>query len=69
MDDVPPIPNYKIVFSKGKFNGIHAYYTIRTEPDLSLGYAALWRIACRCNVCKEQLGRPWLPCVDMFEQP
>jgi hypothetical protein len=56
MDDVPFIPNYKIVFPKGKFNGIRAYYNIRTDPDLGLGYAALWRIACGCNACKEQLG-------------
>jgi hypothetical protein len=69
MDEAPPIPKYKIVFSKGKFNGIHAYYNIRMNPDLGLGYVALWRIACGCKMDKEQLGRPWLPYVDMFEQP
>ncbi len=42
IDDVPPIPNYKIVFPKSKFNGIRAYYNIHMDPDLSLGYAALW---------------------------
>ena len=69
MDDVPPIPNYKITFAKGRFNGLRAYYNIRTDPDLGLGFAALRRVACGCNACKEQLGRPWLPCVDMYEQP
>jgi hypothetical protein len=69
MDNVPPIPNYKIVYLTGKYNGIRAYYNIRTDPDLGLGYAALWRVACGCDACKEQLGRPWLQCADMFEQP
>ena len=69
MDDVPPIPNYKITFAKGRFNGLRAYYNIRTDPDLGLGFAALRRVACGCDACKEQLGRPWLPCVDMYEQP
>jgi hypothetical protein len=66
MDDVPPIPNYKITFLKGKFNGICGYYNIRMDPDLGLGFAALWRVGCGC---KEQLRRPWLPRVDMYEQP
>ena len=69
MDDVPPIPNYKIMFPKSKFNGIHAYYNIRMDPYLGLGYTALRRIACGCDACKEQLRRSWLPCSDMFEQP
>ena len=69
MDDVPPIPNYKITFAKGRFNELRAYYNIRTDPDLGLGFAALRRVACGCDACKEQLGRPWLPCVDMYEQP
>jgi hypothetical protein len=64
----PPIPNYKIVFSKGTFNGICAYYNIHMDPDLGLGYAALWHIACGCKACKEQLGRPWLPRANVFEQ-
>jgi hypothetical protein len=41
MDDVPPIPSFKIEFPKGKFNGMRAYYNIRTDPDLGLGFAAL----------------------------
>jgi hypothetical protein len=69
MDDVPPVPNYKIVFLKGKLNGIRVYYNIRTDPDLGLGCLALWCIACGYNACKEQLRRPWLLCIDMFEQP
>ena len=69
MDDVPPIPNYKIEFAKGKFNGIHAYYTIRMDPDLGLGFAALHHDACGWDACKEQLLRPWLLRVDMHEQP
>jgi hypothetical protein len=69
MDDVPPIPNFKIIFPKGKFNGLRAYYNIRTDPDLGLGFAALWRVACGCNACKEQLEMPWLPRVNKYEQP
>jgi hypothetical protein len=69
MDDVPPIPNFKIIFPKGKFNGLHAYYNIRTDPDIGLGFAALRRVVCGYNACKEQLGMPWLPRVNMYEQP
>ena len=69
MDNVPLIPNYKTKFPKGKFNGICVYYSIRTDPDLGLGFAALCCIACGFNGCKEQLARLWLPRVDMHEQP
>ncbi len=31
MDDVPPIPNYKIIFPMGYFNGICAYYNVCTD--------------------------------------
>ena len=68
MDDVPPIPNVKIKFPKRKFNGMHVYYSIRTDPDLGLGFAALCHVTCGCNACKEQLARPWMPCIDMHEQ-
>ncbi len=44
MDDVPPISNYRIMFSKGEFTGISAYYKISTDPDLGLGYVALWTL-------------------------
>jgi hypothetical protein len=53
LDDVPPTPNYEIMFPKGKFNWIRAYYNIRTDPDLVVGYAALWHVACGCNAGKE----------------
>ena len=36
MADVPPILEYKIVMEKGKYNGICAYYNIRTDPDLGV---------------------------------
>ena len=32
MDNVPIIPDWKIVFPKGKFNSVRAYYNIRTDP-------------------------------------
>ena len=69
MEDVSPIPNYKIEFPKGKINRIRAYYNIRTDPELGLGFAALCRVVCGCNVCKVHLARPWLPHIDMHEQP
>ncbi len=68
MDDVDTIPHYIIKFPKGKINGLRAYYNIRTDPDLGLGFAALHRVACGCYACKQQLKMPWLPCVDMHEQ-
>jgi hypothetical protein len=68
MGDVPTTPNFKIEFPKGKFNGMRAYYNIRTDPDLGLGFAALRCVACGCNACKEQLARPWMPGVDKHEQ-
>jgi hypothetical protein len=69
MDDVDTIPNYKIEFPKGKFNGLRAYYNIRTDPDLGLGFAALRRAACGCDACKQQFKMPWLPRINMHEQP
>ena len=47
MADVPIIPDWKISFPKGKYNGIRAYYNIRTDPDLGVGWAALCRLACQ----------------------
>ena len=32
MADVPIIPDWKISFPKGKYNGIRAYYNICTDP-------------------------------------
>ncbi len=68
MADVPIIPDWKISFRKGKYNGIRAYYNIRTDPDLGVGLAALRRVACGCGPCKEQLDKPWIPGVDMRGQ-
>ena len=69
MDDVPIIPDWKISFPKGKYNGIWAYYNIRTDPDMGIGWAALRRVACGCGSCKEQLKKPWMPGVEKREQP
>jgi hypothetical protein len=69
IDDVPLILDYKIVFGKGKFNGVHEYYNIRTDPDLDMGRAALQGIACGCEPCKDPLKTPWIPQVDKREQP
>jgi hypothetical protein len=33
MEDIPPIPDYKIKMEKCKYNGIRVYYNIRTDPD------------------------------------
>ncbi len=58
MDDVPPLPDYKVILPKGKFNEIHAHYNIRTDLDLGIEYVALRRVPCSYELCKEQLGRP-----------
>jgi hypothetical protein len=69
MDDVPPLPDYKVILPKGNFNGIRAHYNIRTNPDLGMGWAAQHHVTCGCDWCKEQLERPWvLPCVDVATQ-
>jgi hypothetical protein len=69
MEDVPGIPDYKIKFPKGEFNGLRAYYNIRTDPELGLGYAAIRRVACGCASCKDQLRRAWVAGVEKREQP
>ncbi len=70
MDDVPPLPDYKVILPKSNFSGLRAHYNIRTDPDLGIGFAALHRVACGHGLCKEQLARPWvLPCVDVDTQP
>jgi hypothetical protein len=38
MMDVLPVPDYKVVLSKGQFNGIRAHYNIRMDPDLGMGW-------------------------------
>jgi hypothetical protein len=70
MDDVPPLPDYKVILPKGNFNGLRAHYNIRIDPDLGISFAALHCVACGCGLCKEQLAWPWvLPCVDVDTQP
>jgi hypothetical protein len=70
MDNVPPLPYYKVIMPKGKFNRLRAPYNIRMDPDLGINYAALRCVACGCESCKDQLGQPWvLPCVDVAAQP
>ena len=70
MDNVPPLPDYKVILPKGNFNGLRPHYNIRTDPDLGIDFATLCRVACSCESCKEQLRWPWvLPCVDMAAQP
>jgi hypothetical protein len=58
MTDVPPLTDYKVVLPKGQFNGIRAHYNMRTDPDLSMGWAAVHWVACGCGPCKNQLQRP-----------
>ena len=50
MDDVPPLPDYKVILPKGKFNGLRAHYNIRTDPDLGINYAALCRVSRRLQL-------------------
>ena len=49
MDDVPPLPDYKVILPKDKFNGLRAHYNIRTDPDLGINYATLRHVACSCE--------------------
>jgi ribulose kinase len=37
-----------------KLNGMCAYYNIRTDPSLGLGFAAFCRVVCGYKACKEQ---------------
>jgi hypothetical protein len=54
---------------KGKHNGLGSQYNIRTDPDLGVGFAAIRRIACACDVCVNQLSEPWTPTKAPKEQP
>ena len=54
MGGVLPIPDYKVVLPKGKFNGLCVHYSTRMDPDLGLGWAALRQVACGCGPCKDQ---------------
>ncbi len=69
MGDVPPIPDYKVVLRKGKFNGLCGHYNICMDPYLSVGWAALRWVACGCGPCKDQLERLWVPLVEPVAQP
>ncbi len=57
------------MLKKGKFNGIRAYYNIRTDPNLGIGWAAIHQIACDCVACKVQLKMAWMLRVDNSAQP
>ncbi len=62
----PQIPNFKIVFPKGKFNGIRAHYIAyyaRTQTSV-WGMRVFVLLSVGCASCKEQQGRPWVPCVN-----
>jgi hypothetical protein len=54
---------------KGKHNGLGSQYNIRTDPDLGVGFAAIRRIPCACDVCYNQLKEPWIPTKPSKEQP
>ncbi len=69
MENVLPLPDYKVVLPKGQFNSIHAHYNIRTDPDLGMDWAAVRRVACSCGPCKDQLKRPWVLGGSITVQP
>ncbi len=69
MENVPPLPDYKLVLPKGQFNGIRAHYNIRMDPDLGMGWAAVHQVACSCGPCKDQLQRPWVLRGSITMQP
>jgi hypothetical protein len=69
MENVPPLPDYKVVMPKGQFNGIRAHYNIRTDPDLGMDWAAVRWVACGCGPCKDQLQRPWVLHGSITAQP
>ncbi len=60
MENVLPLPDYKVVLPKGQFNGVRAHYNIRTDPNLGMDWAAVHQVACSCGPCKDQLKRPWV---------
>jgi hypothetical protein len=69
MTDVPPLPDYKVVLLKGQFNRICAHYSIRTDLDLGMGWAALHQVAYGYGPCKDQLQRPWVLHGNITAQP
>ncbi len=69
MENVPPLPDYKVVLPKGQFNGIRAHYNIRMDPDLGMDWAAVRWVSYGCGPCKDQLQRPWVLCGSITTQP
>ncbi len=69
MANAPPIPEYKIVLKKGKFNGIHTFYNICLDPNLGIGWVAVCCVACGCGPCKVKLKMPWTRQVNNCTQP
>ena len=69
MADVPPLPDYKVVLPKGKFNRLCTHYNICTDLDLIMGWAVLRCIACGCRPFKDQLEMPWIPRNAVPAQP
>jgi hypothetical protein len=69
MENVPPLPDYKVVLPKGQFNGICAHYNIRTDLELCMDWAAVHWVACGCGPCKDQLKRLWVLGGSIAVQP
>jgi hypothetical protein len=69
MENVLPLPDYKVVLPKGQFNGIRAHYNIHTDPDLGMDWAAVHWVACGCGPCKDQLQRTWVLRGSITTQP
>jgi hypothetical protein len=69
VENVPPLPDYKVVLLKGQFNSIHAHYNIRTDPDLGMDWAVVRWVACGCGPCKDQLQRLWVLRGSITAQP
>ena len=69
MENVPPLPDYKVVLPKEQFNGISAHYNIRTDPDLGMDWAVVRWVDCSCGPCKGQLQRPWVLRGSITAQP
>jgi hypothetical protein len=69
MENVPPLPDYKVVLPKGQFNGIRAHYNICMDPDLGMDWAVGHWVACGCGPCKDQLQRLWVLRGSITAQP
>ena len=40
------------------------FYQMRCDPDLDVGFCAMWCTPYVCTWCIEQLSNPWLPNLD-----